>query len=207
MSYNLRIIQEYFQPKIGRKIRIFSLGRKNNILIKIKECIEDNTWLRGDTKFFFSCWKIFHSFAGFSTREENFVSPSGHVMFYLLYLHQWNAKPFHLNIFLLPKGAIYYVPIGGGHWGYPVPQYREKLANTEIPCQKWMKYRILIHYTAVSISRVCLPQACRHQKSNSDIGRKREKTLIGRTIEMPGYGMPFQFRHRLCNHLPLSLKS
>ena len=32
--YNLRIIQEYFQPKIGRKIRILSLGRKNNILIK-----------------------------------------------------------------------------------------------------------------------------------------------------------------------------
>ena len=36
MSYNLRIIQEYFQPKIGRRIRIFSLGRKNNILIKKK---------------------------------------------------------------------------------------------------------------------------------------------------------------------------
>ena len=31
-------IQEYFQPKISRKIRIFSLGRKNNILIKKKEC-------------------------------------------------------------------------------------------------------------------------------------------------------------------------
>ena len=37
ISYNVRIIQEYFQPKIGRKIRIFSLGRKNNILIKIKK--------------------------------------------------------------------------------------------------------------------------------------------------------------------------
>ena len=37
MSYNLRIIQEYFQPKIGRRIRIFSLGRKNNILIKKKK--------------------------------------------------------------------------------------------------------------------------------------------------------------------------
>ena len=32
----LRIIQECFQPKIGRKIRIFSLGRKNNILVKQK---------------------------------------------------------------------------------------------------------------------------------------------------------------------------
>ena len=33
LSFNLRIIQETFQPKIGRKLRIFSLGRKNNILI------------------------------------------------------------------------------------------------------------------------------------------------------------------------------
>ena len=34
VSFNFRIIQEYFQPKIGREIRIFSLGRKNNILIQ-----------------------------------------------------------------------------------------------------------------------------------------------------------------------------
>ena len=34
------MIQEYFQPKIGRKIRIFSLGRKNNILIKKKKSVE-----------------------------------------------------------------------------------------------------------------------------------------------------------------------
>ena len=30
---NSRIIQEYFQPKIDRKIRLFSLARKNDILI------------------------------------------------------------------------------------------------------------------------------------------------------------------------------
>ena len=36
---NLRIFIRIFQPKIGRKIRIFSLGRKNSILIKKKECI------------------------------------------------------------------------------------------------------------------------------------------------------------------------
>ena len=34
------MIQEYFQPKIGRKIRILSLGRKNNILIKKKSVFE-----------------------------------------------------------------------------------------------------------------------------------------------------------------------
>ena len=33
----LRTIQEYLQPEIGRKIRIFSLGRKNNILIDKKK--------------------------------------------------------------------------------------------------------------------------------------------------------------------------
>ena len=39
-GYNLRIIQEYFQPKIGKKIRIFSLGqKKKNTLIKRKECV------------------------------------------------------------------------------------------------------------------------------------------------------------------------
>ena len=36
----LRIIQECFQPKIGRKI-IFSLGRKNKILIKQKRVYAD----------------------------------------------------------------------------------------------------------------------------------------------------------------------
>ena len=38
-------------------------------------------------------WNIFQH------EKRNFVSPSGHVMFYLLYKHQWNAKPFHFNIF------------------------------------------------------------------------------------------------------------
>ena len=39
----------------------------------------------------------------FSTQEENFVSRSGHVMFYLLYKHQWNTKAFHFNSFLVWK--------------------------------------------------------------------------------------------------------
>ena len=32
ISYNLRIIHEYFQPKSSRKIVTFSLGRENNII-------------------------------------------------------------------------------------------------------------------------------------------------------------------------------
>ena len=38
-------------------------------------------------------WNIFQH------EKRNFVSPSGHVMISLLCKHQWNAKPFHLNIF------------------------------------------------------------------------------------------------------------
>ena len=33
-------------------------------------------------------------------------SRGGHVMFYLLYKHQWNSKPFHLHIFLLRKARF-----------------------------------------------------------------------------------------------------
>ena len=34
LKYNIRTIEEHFQPKIGGKIRISSLSRKNNILTK-----------------------------------------------------------------------------------------------------------------------------------------------------------------------------
>ena len=37
------------------------------------------------------CWNIFQH------KKRNFVSPSGHVMFYLLYKHQWNTIPFHFS--------------------------------------------------------------------------------------------------------------
>ena len=37
------ITQEYFQPNISRKIRIFSLGRKNNILIEKKKSVHENS--------------------------------------------------------------------------------------------------------------------------------------------------------------------
>ena len=35
----------------------------------------------------------------FQHEKRNFVSPSSHVMFYLLYKHQWNTKPFQWNSF------------------------------------------------------------------------------------------------------------
>ena len=50
--------------------------------------------------------RCIHSWNTFQHSKRNFVSPSGHVMFYLLYKHQWNSKPFHLNIFLLQKALF-----------------------------------------------------------------------------------------------------
>ena len=51
-------------------------------------------------------WKFFQH------KKTNFISPSSHVMFYLLYKHQWHTKPFHFNSFLLWKAQlIYYVAI------------------------------------------------------------------------------------------------
>ena len=73
----------------------FSIKRQNCQTVGPKcvsnRYIEDITWPRRDTKFLFECWKIFHKW--------DFVSPSGHVMFHLLYKHQWNTKPFHFNSF------------------------------------------------------------------------------------------------------------
>ena len=67
----------------------------SKVIFKVKTTllweIEDITWPRGDPKFLFKCWKIHE--------KRNFVSPSGHVMFYLLHKHQWNTKPIPLIIF------------------------------------------------------------------------------------------------------------
>ena len=63
-------------------------------LIQSRLYIEDIRWQRGDTKFLFKCWKIFHEWARqtseifFQHEKRNFISPRGHVMFYLLYKHQ-----------------------------------------------------------------------------------------------------------------------
>ena len=58
--------------------------------------IEDITWPRGDTKFLFECWKIFHEHE--RHKKRNFVSPSGHVMFYLFYYINTNELPNHFTL-------------------------------------------------------------------------------------------------------------
>ena len=47
----------------------------------------------------------------FQYEKRNFISPRGHVVFYLLYKHQWNSKPFSLKYFFVAKGVIYYVAL------------------------------------------------------------------------------------------------
>ena len=42
--------------------------------------------------------------------KRNFVSPRSHAMFYLLYRHRWNTKPFHFNN-CLPKKARFNVTL------------------------------------------------------------------------------------------------
>ena len=58
------------------------------------------TWPREDTKFLFEWERVKYYL---KPEKRNFVSPSGHVMFYLLYKHQ--LMPNHV------KGATYYVAI------------------------------------------------------------------------------------------------
>ena len=45
----------------------------------------------------------------FQHEKRNFVSPSVHVVFYLLHKHQWNTKPFHWNSFFPRKGKNFHV--------------------------------------------------------------------------------------------------
>ena len=43
----------------------------------------------------------------FQNEKRNFISPSGHVMFYLSWKHQWNTKRFHFfKIVFAVKGII-----------------------------------------------------------------------------------------------------
>ena len=99
MSYNLGIIQEYFQPKIGRKIRIFSLGRKNNILIKKR------------------VYLVFHRFAVFNNRKFLLfllkIRDSGICFACVKIITFWNCILSFLSylFFLFTSIFIYFTPV------------------------------------------------------------------------------------------------
>ena len=74
--------------------------------------IEDITCPRVDMNFIFE-WSTRYLTSERSERVRyrvdhekiKFISISGHVIFCLLYKHQWNTKPFYFNIFNGLKGA------------------------------------------------------------------------------------------------------
>ena len=80
--------------------------------------IEDITWPRGDTKFLFECWKIFHEWVQrtseiFSTWEEKFrisKRPCNVLLIFIIWTPM-KYQTISLKQFFPPKGAIYYVAI------------------------------------------------------------------------------------------------
>ena len=85
-----------------KKKRKFDLWNTKEQIIPSESNIEivDIAWLCGDTKFLFQCWKVFYEWA---QKTSKMFCSKGCL---LLYKHQWNAKPFHLNFFAA-KGAIH----------------------------------------------------------------------------------------------------
>ena len=117
----------------------------------------------------------------------------------LLRLESWIPVPLIMNLesgTWFPESTAW----GGGHWGYPIPQYRTK--NLQIP-----KYRVENGWntdTVFMIGDAYLtlypPRVCMYTPEiNLSL---REKTwedleLIGTTIEKPGHWMSYQFHHRV----------
>ena len=102
------------------------------------------------------------------------------------------AKIYHITNQILTS-------VGGGHRGVPnTAVLYENLANTEIPCRKWTKYRYRIYdrwrlLNVVSISRVFFMSSMCTPEINLSL---REKTwedleLIGTKIEKPGHWMSY----------------
>ena len=59
--------------------KVLFISNKHWIMYDIEDIF---TWRCRDTKFLLECWK------NISQVKRNFVSPSSHIMFYLLYKHQ-----------------------------------------------------------------------------------------------------------------------
>ena len=66
-----------------------------------------------DQKYFTSepCEQVSYKYFIFQhvMRNHFFVSPSGHVLFYLLFKHQWNTKQLHFNFFCLESAICIFI--------------------------------------------------------------------------------------------------
>ena len=85
-------------------IGLFSMSKLLNLYSQFAPySIEPITWPRRDTGVdkYFTSERNEQSEIFFQHEKRNFVSPSGNVMFFLLYKHQRNTKPFYFNSFLV----------------------------------------------------------------------------------------------------------
>ena len=71
----------------GYKINLTFRSKKNDFEFQCLYNKYNITWLLGDTKFPFECWKIFHKWAHFQHLKRNFISPRGQVINYPLQLY------------------------------------------------------------------------------------------------------------------------
>ena len=85
------LLEEYRRSYSQQRNKKTNLKKENMMFSHPWEDIEDITWPRGDTKFIFECWKNMsrvsaaNEWNNFQHEKKNFVSPSDHVIFFLLY--------------------------------------------------------------------------------------------------------------------------
>ena len=84
------------------KFDIYFLGLRQEIVFGVITDIEDITWPRGDTKFLFECWKIFHEWAQWTSeiffQYEKINLYLQAAMYYSIYYINTNELPNHFTL-------------------------------------------------------------------------------------------------------------
>ena len=130
-------------------------------------------------------WQVSAAKYIFQHSKRNFVSPSGHIIFYLLYNHQWNTKSFHKRhrraqclyvtiatlIFSRVKMTCYL------HlWRYHV--FARKLTwyflGVYITIWRYISAKIQ-HQNLTSKFQICFDSHIRHRNFISNIEKKRRE--------------------------------
>ena len=90
--------------------------------------------------------------------ERNFVSPSSHVMSYLLHKQQWNTKPFHFNPLSPNRDQHQFSPKDIHRLSRPMVMRINKMINKEKMPWSLIKFSQLILKGNVwrSVWRICM---------------------------------------------------
>ena len=97
-------------------VKIQTVGTEWNIPITSQNVKRNRGYYMAETKFLFSCWKIFHSFAAltreiFSTREEKFLISKRPFKVLFIIKTPMKYQTISMKQFFPAKGAIHYVAI------------------------------------------------------------------------------------------------